>query len=202
MDELIDGVRRFQSDVFPSRQPLFESLGAGQQPRALLVTCSDSRIDPSLFTQTEPGELFVVRNAGNIVPPASAGTGGESATIEYAVRVLGVQYAIVCGHSKCGAMAAAADPESAAELPQVSEWIRFAEEAVPAASAFSSEPDEALRVVAANVLLQLDHLRSHPAVAEAEADGRLELHGWIYRFETGEVLVVDPSGVLHGLSEV
>ncbi len=202
MKELIAGMRRFRSDVFPSQRTLFESLGAGQQPRALLVTCSDSRIDPSLFTQTEPGELFVIRNAGNIVPPASAGPSGESATIEYAVRVLGVRYAIVCGHSHCGAMAAAADPESAAELPQVSHWIQHAAEAVPRASAFADESDEALRVVAANVALQLEHLRSHPSVAEAEAEGRLELHGWVYLFEAGEVAVVDPAGgALRGLNE-
>ena len=202
VDKIVAGVQRFQQDVFPSQQALFEALGEGQQPRALLVTCSDSRIDPSLFTQTQPGELFIVRNAGNIVPPPSAGVGGESATIEYAVRALGVPHAIVCGHSHCGAMAAAANPESAAALPDVSQWIKFAESAVDRAGEFGSVDDEALRVIAANVLVQLDHLRSHPAVAEAEAEGRLQLHGWIYLFEEGEVVQVDSSGTLHRLAEV
>jgi carbonic anhydrase len=104
MQKLVDGVHQFQENVFGAKQALFERLADGQQPLALFITCSDSRIDPCLLTQTQPGELFILRNAGNIVPPYGQGSGGEAATIEYAVCALKLKDIIVCGHSHCGAM--------------------------------------------------------------------------------------------------
>lgn len=200
MDRFLEGVRKFREEVFPSQRELFEALGAGQKPRALLVTCSDSRIDPSLVMQTQPGELFVLRNAGNLVPPAEAGAGAEAATIEYAVRVLGVRHLIVCGHSHCGAMAALSKPEAAEGLPAVAAWLEHAKPVLERARHLPGVEDDALRVVAANVLVQLDHVRTHPAVAEAEARGELDLHGWVYRFESGEVAGVDAEAGLRPLT--
>ena len=127
MQRLVEGIHQFQKDIFTSQRQLFERLAGGQRPLALFITCSDSRIVPSLLTQTEPGELFILRNAGNIVPPYSQGSGGEAATIEYAVCALKVKVIIVCGHSHCGAMDGLLHPEQLGELPAVRQWLTCAE---------------------------------------------------------------------------
>src|SRR6478736_4743690 len=128
MRKIIEGVREFQATVFREQRELFEALSRKpQNPLAMFITCSDSRINPNLITQTEPGDLFLLRNAGNIIPPSGAGNGGEGATIEYAVGVLGVQHIIVCGHSQCGAMQALLRPNAVDDLPAVAEWFRHAE---------------------------------------------------------------------------
>ncbi|MCM2369504.1 carbonic anhydrase [Aporhodopirellula aestuarii] len=191
MQKLVDGIHAFQENYFDSHKVLFERLAQGQQPLALFITCSDSRIDPSLLTQTQPGELFIMRNAGNIVPPYGAALGGEAATIEFAVAALKVKDVIVCGHSHCGAMNGLLHPEMVTELPAVSSWLTHAE----ATSRIMKEnykhiTDEAPRLTATveeNVLVQLENLRTHPSVAAALARGELKLHGWVYKFETGQV---------------
>src|ERR1044071_9547851 len=127
MQKLVHGIHRFQEGVFRSQKELFEQLSSGQKPAALFITCSDSRIDPNLLTQTEPGDLFILRNASNIVPPYGPYGGGEAATIEYAVSVLGVQDIIVCGHSHCGAMSGLLNPDQVRELPAVRNWLAHAE---------------------------------------------------------------------------
>src|SRR5881227_2975221 len=127
MEKILDGVRRFRETVFREQQPLFERLARRQAPQALFITCSDSRINPNLITQTDPGELFILRNAGNIVPPYGASRGGEEGSIEYAVSVLGVEDIIVCGHSHCGAMSALLDPAKAASFPAIRNWLDNAE---------------------------------------------------------------------------
>ncbi|MCP4172289.1 MAG: carbonic anhydrase [Fuerstiella sp.] len=191
MQKLVEGVHQFQRVVFSSKKHLFEALAGGQQPLALFITCADSRIDPSLLTQTDPGELFVLRNAGNIVPPYGAVDGGEAATIEYAVEVLGVNNIIVCGHSHCGAMAGLLDPSQLTKLPAVRAWLRHSESTCRIVDEnnlhVDSPVDRLDAAVEENVLVQLDHLRTHPAVAAALRRNVLDLHGWVYRFETGEV---------------
>ena len=127
MKELFSGVHQFHSQVFQRERDFFDKLVAGQSPSTLFVTCSDSRVDPNLITQSGPGELFVLRNAGNIVPPYGASNGGESATIEYAVAALGVRDIVICGHSRCGAVNALLHPEKAAGMPLVSAWLNHAE---------------------------------------------------------------------------
>src|SRR4051812_32800007 len=117
MQKLVDGIHHFQQNIFSSHERLFKRLVKGQNPLALFITCSDSRIDPMLLTQADPGELFIMRNAGNIVPPYGAVRGGEAATIEYAVSVLAVKEIIVCGHSHCGAMNALLQPDLLTKLP-------------------------------------------------------------------------------------
>lgn len=197
MQKLVEGIHQFQKDIFGSKQGLFEGLVDGQQPLALFITCSDSRINPNLLTQTEPGELFILRNAGNIVPPYGAVEGGESATIEYAVSVLGVKDIVICGHSHCGAMGGLLDQSQLAKLPAVRAWLGHAESThriIEENYAHITEPKARLTAtVEENVLVQLEHLRTHPTVAAALGRNALNLHGWVYKFETGQVFGYHPA---------
>ena len=126
MDELIGGIQEYQSEVFREQQELFERLKGGQHPDALFITCSDSRVNPNLITQTVPGQLFIMRNAGNIIPPHGAANGGEGATVEYAVMALGIRDIIVCGHSHCGAVTGLVRPELLENMPTTARWLRSA----------------------------------------------------------------------------
>jgi len=197
MQRLVDGIHKFQQDVFCHQQNFFERLVAAQKPMALFITCSDSRINPNLLTQTEPGELFILRNAGNIIPPYGAACGGESATIEYAVCVLGVRDIVVCGHSHCGAMSSILRPETVTGLPAVRHWLGLAE---ATARIMKENYDHIkdpqallLATVEENVLVQLENLRTHPSVLAALGRDELKLHGWVYKFETGQVFAYDPE---------
>lgn len=188
VDQLIDGVLKFKESVVPEHQELFDDLANSQSPQVLFITCSDSRIDPNMVTQSKPGDLFICRNAGNIVPPHSIDTGGMTASIEYAVAVLGVKHIVVCGHSDCGAMKGALDVDNLKGLPHVKEWLSYARSAVAVVDAMGVSDDERLqRVTEQNVLQQLIHLRSHPAVAAKLAMGELTLHGWIYDIKSGGI---------------
>ena len=198
MQKLVDGIHNFQRGVFGSQRAYFEKLVAGQHPMALFITCSDSRISPNLITQTEPGDLFIMRNAGNIVPPHGAGNGGgEAATIEFGVSVLKVPDVIVCGHSHCGALKALIGPPAALDdMPATRRWLGNAE----ATRRIVREKYQHLEgnaqltaCVQENVLVQLENLRTHPVIAVGIASGTLNLHGWVYKFETGEVFAFDPN---------
>lgn len=196
MEKLVRGIHKFQNDCFSSRQDLFERLAKGQSPEALFITCSDSRISPTLITQTQPGDLFILRNAGNIVPPHRASNGGEAATIEYAVLALGVKDIIVCGHSHCGAMKGLLHPEDLKDLPAVASWLSHAETTRLIIKENYPDLSDKARLTTAieeNVLVQLENLRTHPAVAARLAKGELHLHGWVYKIETGEVFNYDPE---------
>lgn len=206
MQKLVQGVRRFERGISGSQRELFERLAEGQHPDALFITCSDSRISPNLITQTDPGELFIIRNAGNIVPPYGAANGGEGATVEFAVVGLGVRDIIVCGHSCCGAMKGLLNPESLQGMPTVAAWLRHAEATRwIARQKYSDLPDDALLnvTIQENVLIQMENLRTHPAVAAGLAGGKLTLHGWVYKIETGQVFAYDSErGQFLPLSEV
>lgn len=188
--KLLGGVSRFQKHVYPKHQDLFEQLALGQRPDALFITCADSRIDPCLLTQTKPGELFICRVIGNIVPPYPDKLGGVSATIEYAVGVLDVPAVVICGHTDCGVMRGALNPEALAEFPNVTAWLRYADveyrEAAPSA-------DFLLELAERNVVAQLRNLRSHPSVAARLARGDLALQGWVYHIGSGTVAVYDEA---------
>ena len=176
-------------------QDLFE-LSSSQRLKALLITCSDSRTDPSLLTQTQPGNLFVIRNAGNIVPTFSDAPEGVSATIEYAVMALGIRDIIVCGHSDCGAMGVVLHPEEVVNMKNVASWIQYGEPArivVKQQCGHLSGDQLLLALTEQNVLAQLNNLRTHPAVIAGLAKGDLRLHGWVHEIETGKVTVFDPS---------
>jgi carbonic anhydrase len=190
MQHLVAGIHQFQNHVFGQYRELFVRLETGQTPSALFITCSDSRVDPNLLTQAGPGELFVLRNAGNIVPPYGASNGGEAPTVEYAVAVLGVKHIIVCGHSGCGAMRALMNLESVKNLPSVAQWLSHAEATRRILQEnYAQLPDDRqLNVcIQENVLVQIENLETHPVVRAKLGRGELSLHGWVYKFETGEV---------------
>ncbi|MBH9365575.1 carbonic anhydrase CynT [Pseudomonas aeruginosa] len=193
MRDIIDGFLRFQRDAYPARSQLFKSLATRQAPKALFITCSDSRVVPELLTQREPGELFVIRNAGNIVPGYGPQPGGVSASVEYAVAVLGVGDIVVCGHSDCGAMGAIASCACLDHLPAVAGWLHHAEaaRAMNSAHEHASEAARLDALVRHNVIAQLANLRTHPCVARALEQGRLTLHGWVYDIERGRIDALD-----------
>ncbi len=194
MEKLIDGLRHFREHIFWERKEAFERSTRGQRPLAMLVTCSDSRVLPDQLTQADPGDLFVHRNAGNLIPPPGSPT-GEAATVEYAITALGVTDIIVCGHYRCGAVNALLNPGAAGGMPEVAGWLAHASGTKAAMD--RDHPDlggEARwdRAVEVNVLVQLENLTRHPVVAAGLAAGTLRLHAWVLRFESGEVLAYDP----------
>ena len=182
--KIVDGVSKFASEIYPDMQGSFEELQNGQSPETLFITCSDSRINPGLVTQTEPGEIFVIRNAGNIVPKPGAGELGVEATIQYAVDVLKVGHIVVCGHSHCGAVGGLLNIDSLESMPVIRDWVKTSEAIL---TGLGEGEDRVPRAIAANVLLQLEHLKEHECVANALKEGRLTLHGWVYHFESGKV---------------
>ena len=201
MEHIIDGVLRFQREVHPNQEALFHSLALAQKPSAMFIGCADSRIVPELLTGQGPGELFVVRNAGNIVPPHSPEPGGVTASIEYAVAVLGIPDIVICGHSGCGAMTAILrGAERLEELPAVARWLHYADHARDAVArefAHDQSDDPVLEarklnaLVHENVLAQLDNILTHPKVAAAVARKQLRLHGWVYDIGSGRVDTYD-----------
>jgi carbonic anhydrase len=194
MQKLIQGIHQFREQNFRPLQGLFEQLAKGQNPETLFITCSDSRIDPNLLTRSKPGDLFILRNAGNIVPPHGAANGGEAATIEFAVAALGVKDIIICGHSHCGAMKGLLQPEMVAPLPSVASWLSHAETTRRIVRDNYGHLDGDRLVTATveeNVLVQLENLRTLPAVGSRLVRGDLHLHGWVYKIETGEVFAYD-----------
>lgn len=197
MEKIVHGVHHFQDVEFPTQRQLFQRLAKlGQKPRALFITCSDSRILPNWITTTDPGELFLIRNAGNLVPAFGSATGGEEATIEYAVVVLDIRNIILCGHSQCGAMQAMLAPASHTHLPAFSRWITHAEStrAIVARKHAHLPPDERLQAATeANVLVQLNNLTTHPAVAARLSSGEINLFGWMYDIPTGIVREYDQN---------
>lgn len=190
------GVVRFQTDIYPEKRELFEKLSMGQAPEALFITCSDSRIETAMLTQTEPGDLFICRNAGNIVPPHTSETGGMTASIEFAMAVLKVPHIVVCGHTECGAMKGAMDIEGLTGLPHVRQWLGYSKAAVDVVAHIGKDKSDAERMtmlLEQNVMLQLQHLRTHPSVAARLASGEVSLHGWVYDIRTGGVNALDEA---------
>jgi carbonic anhydrase len=197
MKKLIRGLGEFKSNYFATHQSLFIELAQGQKPRVLFITCADSRIAPSLITQVKVGELFIMRNAGNIIPPFGAANGGEGATVEYAIHSLGIEQIIVCGHSHCGAIKGMLQLNALqAEMPLVYDWLKHTEATrrLIQENYGHLEGEELLEVVIAeNVLTQIENLKTYPVIHSRLYQGRLKIYGWIYHLETGEVLVYDPE---------
>ena len=200
MDFLERGVRRFKREVFPKNRALFRKLARKQAPRVLFITCADSRVVPSLITQTRPGDLFVERNPGNIVPKYRGQHSGESASIEYALEVLNVSHIVVCGHSDCGAVKGMLYPGQLSSIPAVRRWLTYGNRSRRLLETHAKDWSEAQRLAfltRLNVLVQIEHLKTHPAVARRARRGELELHGWLYRIHDGEILQLNPSGEFH-----
>ncbi|WP_069790044.1 carbonic anhydrase [Cyanobacterium sp. IPPAS B-1200] len=196
MKKLIEGLHRFHAGYFESHKELFEKLSQGQHPRILFITCSDSRIDPNLITQANVGDLFVIRNAGNIVPPYGATNGGEGASIEYAITALGIEHIIVCGHSHCGAMKGLLKMSKLEDqMPLVYEWLKQAEATrrLLKDNYGDLSDEEVLPIaIAENVLTQLENLATYPVIRSKLYQGKLALHAWVYNIESGDVLAYDP----------
>ena len=196
MNRLMDGVRRFREQKFAEHSELFQELATGQNPHTLFIACADSRIVPELITQTRPGELFVCRNIGNVVPAYGEMLGGVSAVVEFACVELEVTDIVVCGHSDCGAMRALLEPDSdmMKRMPTVASWLRNADAARSVVRVTQPElSGNALvqALVEQNVRTQLGHLRTHPSVAARLAGGLLRLHGWVYGIGSGSVSALD-----------
>ncbi len=196
---LVEGVLQFSEQVYPERRAEFQRLASGQRPHTLFITCADSRVVPEMITQTDPGELFVCRNIGNIVPAYGEMLGGVSAIVEFACTALDVSHVVVCGHSDCGAMKGLLYPDDPGlrRMPTVASWLRNAEAARSVVEVMRPGLDGAEKVqalVEQNVRTQMQHLRTHPAVAARLAEGSLSLHGWVYGIEDGTVHTVDEGG--------
>lgn len=195
MKKLLRGLQEFKDHYYASHLELFQQLPQGQRPRVLFITCSDSRINPNLITQTELGELFIIRNAGNIIPPFGAANSGEGATIEYAVHSLGIKHIIVCGHSHCGAMKGLLHlNDLQEEMPLVYNWLKHAEATRRLVRENYShyQGDELLEItIAENVLTQIQNLKTYPVIQSRLYQGKLHIYAWIYHIGTGEVLAYD-----------
>jgi carbonic anhydrase len=197
LEQLKAGVRRFQAEVFPQQAEIFaQAASEPQRPHTLFITCADSRVDPNAITSSGPGEVFVTRNIGNMVPAYGEMLGGVSAVIEFAVGSLGVRHIVVCGHTHCGAMQALLHPESVEKMPTVRSWLKNAHAALSVAETLheksrreGKEVDLVKTLTQQNVLLQMQHLKTHPSVAGAIAQGELTISGWIYSIGTGNVTV-------------
>jgi carbonic anhydrase len=197
MRKLISGLQKFRTSYVSTHRDLLEQLAQGQKPKVLFITCSDSRIDPNLLTDTDLGDLFVIRNAGNIIPPYGATNGGEGATVEYAVHALGIEQIVVCGHSHCGAMKGLLQVgELEQTMPLVYDWLKYSEATrrLVLENYYDRSKEELLEImVAENVLTQIENLETYPVVRAKLFGGALKIYAWIYLIETGEVLAYDPE---------
>lgn len=190
MQRLVDGHKRFLKEVFPERRSQFHLLAESQAPEWLFITCSDSRVVPDLIVGTGPGDLFISRSIGNVVPVSMGDVDGVTATIEYAVEVLKVPHVILCGHSDCGAMKAALDRKALEQLPKAKRWLQHVEGAFThrqPPNPDDGEHAELCSLIRGNVVAQLINLKSQPAVARAISQGRLQVYGWYYDILTGRI---------------
>jgi carbonic anhydrase len=196
MQKLVKGIHSFQRGFFASHRDLFEQLATtGQQPETLFITCSDSRVVPTLITNAAPGELFIVRNVGNVVPHMDL-PGGTAAAIQYAVEVLKVQNVIVCGHTQCGALKAILDPASVQHLEFVKRWLKGTMDVKNVIEEKYSHLTGEQKLTAAiqeNVLAQLEHLREYPFITSRLEKGELQINGWIFDVGKGQVFDYDPE---------
>ena len=196
LDRIARGVAKFQTEIYPAQREMFERLKRGQEPLALFVTCADSRVNPNLVTQTDPGEIFIERNPGNVIPPYVDFVGGVTAGVEYAMRALEVPVIVVCGHTDCGVMKALLHPEQVADMPGVQKWMSHAFEARKhMLREFRDAPEEEQlrRMTEFNVLGQIENLKTHPSVSARLLRGEIEIRGWVYDIGDGSIREADPE---------
>ena len=191
MKKLIKGLHKFQKEVFSIQKNFFQNLAKGQTPEILFITCSDSRINPHLVTSADPGDLFILRNAGNIIPPYSNNTNGEAATIEFAVGQLKVKDIIICGHSYCGAIEATFNLDKIKNQPILKSWLE--NNILPTLNLVNKNYQTLDReslldiLLQEHVLQQIENLKTYPIINQAIAENKLSLHAWIYKFEEGDI---------------
>ncbi|MBV8632030.1 MAG: carbonic anhydrase [Silvibacterium sp.] len=196
LEKLKEGARKFYEEVHAEKREQYQrAASTPQQPHTLIIACADSRVDPEAITSSGPGQVFVARNVGNMVPPYSNTPGGITAVIEYAVSALKVKHAVVCGHSDCGAMKALLNPKSTENLPTVRYWLNHGQAALMVSESMAKGNEDALkrlrRLTEENVLMQLAHLKTHPSVAGAMARGELTVSGWVYDIGEGVVRIAE-----------
>ena len=196
MEKLKAGTRKFHSEVYAKNAGHYQrTASTPQTPHTLIIACADSRVDVEAITSSGPGEVFVTRNVGNMVPPYSGTPGGVTAVIEYAVAALKVKHIVVCGHSDCGAMKALLNPESTDDLPTVRYWLHHGQAALMVAGSMAhkheSKAERLKHLTEENVLMQLVHLKTHPSVAGAMARGELTVSGWVYDIGSGVVRMAE-----------
>ncbi len=190
------GVAKFQTEIFPAQRELFERLRLGQEPLALFITCADSRVNPNLVTQTDPGEIFIERNPGNMVPPYVEFVGGVTAGVEYAMLALKVPLIVICGHTDCGVMKALLHPEQVVDMPGVQSWMSHgfnARDEMLHKFGTASEDDQLRHMTELNVLGQIEHLKTHPSVSSRLRSGEIEIRGWVYDIGDGSIREANPK---------
>ena len=204
LNKLKEGVRHFRRNVYEERAEAYQlAASTPQKPHTLVVACADSRVDVETITNSGPGDIFITRNIGNMVPAHGEMMGGVSAVIEYAVSALGVKHVVLCGHSDCGAMKGLLHPETTDALPTVKSWLTNGKAALAVAETLHKQDGRELLPVLTeqNVLMQLAHLKTHPSVAGAMARGELTISGWVYDIGSGEVRIAeDGSREFHHVS--
>jgi carbonic anhydrase len=192
LDLLKSGIRKFHAEVYGQRAEAYRrAVSEPQRPHTLIVACADSRVDVETITSTGPGEVFIARNVGNMVPAFGEIPGGVGAVIEYALDALKVRHVVVCGHSDCGAMKGLLSPASTISMPYVERWLTHGLAARRIAQAIHEQTGRDLLTVLTeqNVLMQLAHLRTHPHIADALARKALTISGWVYDIATGHVRI-------------
>lgn len=199
MERIYKGIHKFKKSFFRKNEKSYKRLSKGQNPDALFITCSDSRVDPCLVTQSKPGELFIVRNVGNIIPPYDAikDKNSVAAAIEFAVLVLKVKDIIVCGHSKCGAMLELHHEDGMDDMPHLKDWLKIASPVRDIVDKLYSNSDRPpnIKIILEkeNVLAQLKNIQTYPFVAEALKKGAVHLHGWYYNITKGDIYSYNPE---------
>jgi carbonic anhydrase len=205
LDRIARGVAKFQAEIYPAQREMFERLKRGQKPLALFVTCADSRVNPNLVTQTDPGEIFIERNPGNVIPPYVDFVGGVTAGVEYAMLALQVPVIVVCGHTDCGVMKALLHPQQVEDMPGVQKWMSHAFEArKQMLREFGDAPEgeQLRRMTEYNVLGQIENLKTHPSVSARLFRGEIEIRGWVYDIGDGSIREADPqSGRFESLGQ-
>ena len=193
---IAQGVAKFQTEIFPAQREMFERLRRGQDPLGLFVTCADSRVNPNLVTQTDPGEIFIERNPGNMIPPHAEFVGGVTAGVEYAMLALKVPVIVVCGHTDCGVMKALLDPGAVHGMPGVQHWMSHgigARDRMLQELPFARREEQLQRLTEYNVLQQVEHLKTHPSVSKRLRYGEIEIRGWVYDIGDGSIREANPA---------
>jgi carbonic anhydrase len=196
LTRIAHGVAKFQAEIFPAQREMFERLRRGQDPLGLFVTCADSRVNPNLVTQTDPGEIFIERNPGNMIPPHAEFVGGVTAGVEYAMLVLKVPVIVVCGHTDCGVMKALLDPGAVHGMPGVQHWMSHgiaARDQMLQEHPFARREEQLQRLTEYNVLQQIQHLKTHPSVSKRLRYGEIEIRGWVYDIGDGSIREANPA---------
>ena len=194
-DKLLSGHEDFKRGKFAQEREVFARLAEeGQSPNVLWIGCSDSRVIPEQITGAEAGELFIMRNIANIVPPPDAKSDSSGAVIEYAVRHLRVAHIVICGHTDCGGIRALESAVDRDAEPHIARWLHWARPARSAAlRAGAREGELYAETIKANVLLQREHLHAHGCVMEGLNSGALRIHCWLYDLRSGELHAHDRS---------